>query len=152
MPNFRARGQAAAPRLPIARCAGAALLGLMLSACGPQEDAASLSEPTVDKELTIVLKQTGQPGKQRGDVCVAAGGHRFGELVAVHGRIVFDLHRTAQEIVQRADLHAALVDGGGNRERRALAGYRRISFKRHNDVFVADQALAVPADAAAACR
>jgi len=65
MPNIQTRGQAAATRisasrLPIARGAGVVLLGLMLSACGPKEEPASLSEPTVDKELTIVLNQTEQ--------------------------------------------------------------------------------------------
>ncbi|WP_439537063.1 BON domain-containing protein [Methyloversatilis sp.] len=65
MPNFQSRGQAAATRirtsrLPIARGAGAVLLGLMLSACGPKEEAVTLSEPTVDKELAIVLNQTEQ--------------------------------------------------------------------------------------------
>ncbi|AOF83644.1 BON domain protein [Methyloversatilis sp. RAC08] len=65
MPNFQTRGQAAATRirpsrLPIARGAGAVLLGLMLSACGPKEEAVTLSEPTVDKELAIVLNQTEQ--------------------------------------------------------------------------------------------
>ncbi|MDP3873982.1 MAG: BON domain-containing protein [Methyloversatilis sp.] len=65
MPNFQTRGQAAASplaasRASLARCTGAALLGLMLSACGPKEEPVALSEPTVDKELAIVLNQTEQ--------------------------------------------------------------------------------------------
>jgi hypothetical protein len=70
MPNVQTRGQAAAPlnaasplsasRASFARCTGAALLGLMLSACGPKEEPVALSEPTVDKELAIVLNQTEQ--------------------------------------------------------------------------------------------
>ena len=70
MPNVQTRGQAAAPpnaaspfagtRASLARCTGAVLLGLMLSACGPKEEPVALSEPTVDKELAIVLNQTEQ--------------------------------------------------------------------------------------------
>lgn len=68
MPNVQTRGQVAAPpnaplagaRASLARCTGAALLGLMLSACGPKEEPVALSEPTVDKELAIVLNQTEQ--------------------------------------------------------------------------------------------
>lgn len=70
MPNVQTRGQAAAPpnaasplnaaRASLARCTGAALLGLMLSACGPKEEPVALSEPTIDKELAIVLNQTEQ--------------------------------------------------------------------------------------------
>ncbi|MFH1814665.1 MAG: BON domain-containing protein [Pseudomonadota bacterium] len=69
MPNFQTRGQAAASpiaasRFPLARCTGAVLLGLMLSACGPKEDPVALSEPTVDKELAIVLNQTEQVAEE----------------------------------------------------------------------------------------
>ncbi|MCQ9379299.1 BON domain-containing protein [Methyloversatilis sp. XJ19-49] len=80
MPNFQTRGQAAAPpnatstldgtRAALARCTGAALLGLMLSACGPKEEPVALSEPTVDKELAIVLNQTEQVAE---DVKAQAG-------------------------------------------------------------------------------
>ncbi|MDP3287521.1 MAG: BON domain-containing protein [Methyloversatilis sp.] len=74
MPNFQTRGQAAAPpnaatpiaasRFPLARGTGVVLLGLMLSACGPKEDPVALSEPTVDKELAIVLNQTEQVAEE----------------------------------------------------------------------------------------
>lgn len=68
MPNVQTRGQVAAPpnaplagaRASLARCTGAALLGLMLSACGPKEEPVALSEPTIDKELAVVLNQTEQ--------------------------------------------------------------------------------------------
>lgn len=80
MPNVQTRGQAAAPpnaaspfaaaRASLARCTGAALLGLMLSACGPKEEPVALSEPTVDKELAIVLNQTEQVAE---DVKAQAG-------------------------------------------------------------------------------
>jgi osmotically-inducible protein OsmY len=75
MPNFQTRGQAAATRTraarsPIVRGTGAALLALMLSACGPKEEAVTLSEPTVDKELAIVLNQTEQVAE---DVKAQAG-------------------------------------------------------------------------------
>ncbi len=80
MPNVQTRGQAAAPpnaaspfagtRASLARCTGAVLLGLMLSACGPKEEPVALSEPTVDKELAIVLNQTEQVAE---DVKAQAG-------------------------------------------------------------------------------
>lgn len=80
MPNVQTRGQAAAPpnaaspliasRASLARCTGAVLLGLMLSACGPKEEPVALNEPTVDKELAIVLNQTEQVAE---DVKAQAG-------------------------------------------------------------------------------
>lgn len=80
MPNVQTRSQAAAPpnaastlaaaRASLARCTGAALLGLMLSACGPKDEPVALSEPTVDKELAIVLNQTEQVAE---DVKAQAG-------------------------------------------------------------------------------
>lgn len=79
MPNLQTRGQAAvtptrAVRAPIMRGTGAVLgaplLALMLSACGPKEEAVTLSEPTVEKEMAIVLNQTEQVAE---DVSAQAG-------------------------------------------------------------------------------
>jgi hypothetical protein len=70
MPSFQTHGRVAAQpnaasplasaRASLARCTVAALLGLVLSACGPKEEQVALSKPTVDKELAIVLNQTEQ--------------------------------------------------------------------------------------------
>ncbi len=64
MPTFQTRGRVAAPNIPVARCAGALLLALTLAACGPKDDPVALGEPTVDKELSIVLKQTEQVAEE----------------------------------------------------------------------------------------
>jgi hypothetical protein len=60
----------------------------------------------------------------------------------VNGSVFFNLHGVAEEIIERLDLDAPFVDGGGNRQRRAFDRQRHVPLKGNKDVFIAHKVLA----------
>lgn len=126
MPTFQTRGRVAAPNTSVARCAGALLLALTLAACGPRDDPVALGEPTVDKELSIVLKQTEQVAEE-----VRA------QISERPGRVAYEA-----ELDARAEGHAAIMRDA--RMARAEAA-REVETEPSGQV-AADAASPAPAD------
>jgi len=64
------------------------------------------------------------------------------EMLEMARRVFLDLHCVAQELIERADLDAALVDCGRRRQGRAFHRQRFVARERNESVLVAHKALA----------